>query len=105
MLPAHTDIVIMYGATEASARLIYLDPDRFEDKMGSIGKEIPDVTLKVIDEKSQELPPGITGEIIGSGPNIMLGYWKDQEATAKVLDNQRYHTGDQGFRDEEGFFM
>ncbi len=104
VLPAHTDIVIMYGATEASARLTYLDPDRFEDKIGSIGKRIPDVTLKVLDEKGQELPTGSTGELVGSGPNIMLGYWKDQEETSKVLDGQGYHTGDQGFMDEEGFF-
>jgi len=104
VLPAHTNIVIMYGATEASARLTYLEPDRFEKKIGSIGKQISEVTLKVLDEKGEEVTKGSTGELVGSGPNIMQGYWKDEDATAKVLDHHGYHTGDQGYQDEEGFF-
>lgn len=76
----------MYGATEASARLTYLDPERFSDKMGSIGKPIPGVSLSVIDAKAREVPPVKTGEIVATGANIMLGYWKDPGATAKVLD-------------------
>jgi len=104
ILPAHTEIVVMYGATEASARLTYLEPDRFEKKIGSIGKPIPSVTLKVLDENGQEISDGRTGELVGNGSNIMLGYWKDQDATAKVLDHQGYHTGDQGYQDEDGYF-
>lgn len=104
-LPQHTEIVIMYGATEASARLTYLDPSRFEDKMGSIGKAIHDVTVRVLDEKGNEQPPLQIGELVASGPNIMQGYWKDPEATAKVLDKNGYHTGDFGYLDEEGFLF
>jgi acyl-CoA synthetase (AMP-forming)/AMP-acid ligase II len=103
-LPANTKIYIMYGATEASARLTYLEPDRFEEKAGSIGKPIPGVTLKVLDENGQESPDGRSGELVGDGPNIMQGYWKDQDATARVLDHHGYHTGDLGFRDKDGFF-
>ena len=103
-LPAHTDIIIMYGATEASARLTYLEPHRFEEKIESIGRQIPDVTMQVLNEEGRELPPGATGELVGSGPNIMQGYWKDEEATAKVLDAHGYHTGDQGYQDGDGFF-
>jgi len=58
VLPAHTDIYIMYGATEASARLSYLEPERFEEKIDSVGKAIPGVTLRVLDEKGREVPTG-----------------------------------------------
>ncbi len=102
-LPDHTEIFIMYGATEASARLTYLDPARFNDKIESIGKAIPGTAVKVLDENGQETTSGITGEIVGSGPNIMQGYFKDPETSSKVLDHNGYHTGDLGYRDEEGF--
>jgi acyl-CoA synthetase (AMP-forming)/AMP-acid ligase II len=104
ILPEHTDIYVMYGATEASARLSYLQPERFVDKMDSVGKAIPGVTLRVLDEKGQEVPVGEVGELVASGSNIMQGYWKDPVMTAKVMDRNGYHTGDLGYRDEEGFF-
>ena len=94
----------MYGATEASARLTYLEPSRFFDKIDSIGKAIPGVTIKVLDENGKEMATGQEGEIVGSGENIMKGYYKDPETTAKVLDHNGYHTGDMGYSDEEGFF-
>jgi long-chain acyl-CoA synthetase len=103
VLPEHTKIYIMYGATEASARLSYLEPERFEEKMGSIGKPIPGTALRVLGPERQEVLTGESGEFVGQGPNIMLGYWKDDEATAKVLDEHGYHTGDLGYQDEEGY--
>jgi long-chain acyl-CoA synthetase len=105
VLPEHTKIYIMYGATEASARLTYLDPERFEDKMSSIGKPIPGVTLKVLGHEKGEVSVGQSGELVGQGPNIMLGYWKDNEGTAKVLDKHGYHTGDFGHQDADGYFF
>ena len=104
-LPRHTQIYIMYGATEASARLTYLEPDRFTEKIESIGKAIPGVTIKVLDDKGKVVPAGEIGEIIGSGPNIMKGYWKDEQATACALKNNCYHTGDLGYQDQEGFLF
>jgi long-chain acyl-CoA synthetase len=105
MLPEHTDICIMYGATEASARLTYLEPDQLENKINSIGKPIPGVKIKLLDPDNQEIPAGQTGELVASGKNIMLGYWKDPVTTAKALDENGYHTGDQGYIDEEGFLF
>ena len=104
VLPEHTKIYIMYGATEASARLTYLEPDQLEDKINSIGKPIPGVILKILDNEGQKLPNGRIGELVGNGPNIMRGYWKDPQATAGVLDHNGYHTGDLGYQDEEGYF-
>ncbi len=102
-LPEHTQIVIMYGATEAAARLTYLDPTQFRSKIESIGKPIPDVSIRLLDEKGKELPVGKEGELVASGDNIMLGYWKDPKDTARVLNGQGYHTGDIGYRDTDGF--
>lgn len=98
-------LYIMYGATEASARLSYLDPDELPRKWGSIGKAIPDVTLSVLDENSNEVPVGHVGEIVARGKNIMQGYWNDPVETAQVLKNGIYYTGDLGYKDEEGFFF
>jgi long-chain acyl-CoA synthetase len=104
VLPEQTKIYIMYGATEASARLTYLEPERFEEKMGSIGKPIPGVTLRVLGPDGREVPLGGRGELVGHGPNITMGYWKDEASTAKALDENGYHTGDLGYQDEEGYF-
>jgi acyl-CoA synthetase (AMP-forming)/AMP-acid ligase II len=102
-LPKHTDIVIMYGATEASARLTYLPPEHFESKIDSIGIPIPDVAIRIMDEKNQEVPEGTPGMLLAKGPNIMAGYWKDPDDTHRVLTEEGYHTGDIGYRDSEGF--
>jgi long-chain acyl-CoA synthetase len=102
-LPEHTQIVIMYGATEASARLTYLDPLHFTSKIESIGKPIPDVSIRILDREGGDVADGQEGELVANGPNIMLGYWKDPQDTARVLDERGYHTGDIGYRDAEGF--
>ena len=104
ILPDHTKIYIMYGATEASARLTYLEPDRFKEKIDSIGKPISGVNLKILDGKGHKVPVGQIGELIAEGPNIMQGYWKDESATTEVLNSNGYHTGDLGYQDSEGYF-
>ncbi|MCP4748628.1 MAG: acyl--CoA ligase [Desulfobacteraceae bacterium] len=105
VLPERTKIYIMYGATEASARLSILEPDRFMEKLDSIGKPIDGVTFKVVDAQGKEVPQGYEGQIIARGDNIMDGYWKDAESTLKVLGPKGYHTGDIGYCDPEGFYF
>ena len=105
VLPDNTKICIMYGTTEASARLTFLEPALLEDKINSIGKAIPGVKIKILDKNNREVPQGETGELVASGKNIMPGYWKDPVTTAGVLDENGYHTGDQGYKDEDGFFF
>ena len=104
-LPGHTKICIMYGATEASARLTYLDPRFFNEKIDSIGKPIPEVTIRLLDEQSREVQQGKKGEVVAIGANIMMGYWKDPTSTKKILDENGYHTGDIGSVDEDGFIF
>lgn len=104
VLPEHTKLFVMYGATEAAARLTFVEPHRIHDKIDSIGIPIPHVTMRVLDENGRELPRGETGELVASGPNIMLGYWQDPDGTTKALSRHGYHTGDLGYQDEDGYF-
>jgi len=103
-LPKHADIYIMYGATEAGARLTYLEPDMLKRKIDSIGKAIPNVSIKIMDENDKELSAMQKGEVVASGANIMIGYWNDKVSTDKVLNYNGYHTGDLGYQDEDGYF-
>ena len=102
-LPSHTRLYVMYGATEAAARLTYVEPERLTSKIDSIGKAIPGVTVRVLDEKGHEVAVGQPGELVASGANIMQGYWMDAPGTARVLDKNGYHTGDLGYQDEDGY--
>ena len=97
-------IFVMYGATEASARLAYLPPDALATHVGSIGRAIPGVELRVLRKDGSEAAVDEVGEIVARGANIMEGYWGDPEETARVLDANGYHTGDLARRDREGYF-
>ncbi len=98
------DFFVMYGQTEATARLSYLDPQWLPEKIGSIGKGIPGVDLRVVDPSGNPVPDGQEGELIARGGNIMAGYYKDVEETSKTLKDGWLHTGDLAYRDEDGFF-
>ena len=94
---------VMYGQTEGTARLSYLPPENIFEKMGSIGKAIPGVTLEIHDENNNICPPGVTGEICANGDNIMIGYWNAPEETRKVIVDSWLKTGDLAHYDEDGF--
>jgi long-chain acyl-CoA synthetase len=96
---------VMYGQTEATARLSYLPPDKLSTKAGSIGKGIPGVILSVVGERGEPVKPGETGEIIASGDNIMQGYLNEPEDTAKAIRNGWLYTGDLATIDDEGFIF
>jgi len=97
-------IFIMYGATEAAARLSYLPPEDLPAKVGSIGLPIPNVELRLIKDDGNEAGPDEVGEIVAAGANIMQGYWNQPEETKAVLTKHGFHTGDLGRKDEESFF-
>jgi acyl-CoA synthetase (AMP-forming)/AMP-acid ligase II len=96
---------VMYGQTEATARLSYLPPDKLPEKIGSMGKGIPGVKLRVINEHGTKVKPGEIGEIIAKGDNIMKGYFEDPESTKKTLKNGWLHTGDMATVDKEGYIF
>ena len=94
---------VMYGQTEGTARLSYLPPELYESKKGSVGKGIPGVELRVVNEKNEEIEPGETGEIIAKGDNIMQGYFSDAADTEKTIRNGWLYTGDIGTVDKDGY--
>jgi long-chain acyl-CoA synthetase len=98
-----TEMYIMYGQTEASARLSYLDPDKLKEKIGSIGKGIPGVALGVFKEDGARVEPGEVGEIVAQGDSLMAGYWDSPAETQKVLKDNKLYTGDLATIDDEGF--
>jgi acyl-CoA synthetase (AMP-forming)/AMP-acid ligase II len=100
-----TEIYVMYGQTEASARLSYLEPSDVTRKMGSIGKGIPGVRLRVLRKDGTEVLPGEVGEITAEGDCLMKGYWNNPGATQKTLKANRLYTGDLATIDEEGFIF
>jgi long-chain acyl-CoA synthetase len=94
---------VMYGQTEATARLTYLPPERLDDKIGSVGIPVAGVEIKIMDANGREKPRGKTGEICAVGPNIMQGYWRDAAASEAKFFGKWLRTGDLGFQDDEGF--
>ena len=99
------DFFVMYGQTEATARLSYLSPNLLKTKIGSIGIAIPGVSIKIIDQDNKFLKVRQVGEIVAKGNNIMKGYFNDIQGTNEVLKKGWLHTGDLGFIDEEGFIF
>jgi long-chain acyl-CoA synthetase len=101
-------IFSMYGLTECT-RVSYLDPERLFDKIGSVGKAMPNTEAYVVDEAGKRVGPGIQGELVVRGASVMRGYWGQPEATAACLRSGEVegelvlYTGDQFWADEEGF--
>jgi len=92
-----------YGLTEA-APVLTENPLLGPRKVGSVGKPLPGIELKVLDEEGREVLDGAVGEIIARGSNIMLGYLNRPDATAEVLKDGWLRTGDLGRRDDDGYF-
>jgi long-chain acyl-CoA synthetase len=99
----NAEVFIMYGQTEATARLSYLPPERLIDKIGSIGKGIPGVVLRVVNEAGEEVHPGEIGEIVARGANITRGYWRAPQETSESFRDGELRTGDQATVDRDGF--
>ncbi len=99
------------GCTEASGNLISFPASEHAlegskaSKLGSVGKDAIGVEIAIVDEQGNRLPPGKVGEIIGRGDNITQGYWKMPDDTAEVFKNGWLHTGDMGYRDEDGYIF
>src|SRR4051794_4776398 len=99
-----TKILEGYGLSETSPVATSSRPDR-ERKPGSIGQPIDGVEMKVVDDDGNEVPQGEVGEIIIRGHNVMKGYWNRPDATAAVMRDGWFHTGDLARVDEDGYFF
>ena len=90
-----------YGCTESSALISAQPPD--ERRLGTVGRPVPGVEVRIEDPEGAELPAGSDGEICVRGPVLMSGYWQSPEATAEALRGGWLHTGDLGHLDEDGY--
>ncbi len=90
-----------YGLTEAAPVISSNTPDWH--KMGSSGKVVPWLDLKICDEAGEEQAIGEQGEIVVRGGNVMAGYWDNEEATRDALRDGWLHTGDLGYLDRDGY--
>jgi acyl-CoA synthetase (AMP-forming)/AMP-acid ligase II len=97
------EFFVMYGQTEATARISCLPPQRLSEKLGSAGVPLDNLVIRIVDDNGQELATGQTGEIHVSGPSICGGYLDDPEATQHKFDHGWLKTGDVGFRDDDGY--
>jgi len=92
-----------YGLTETVSGDTFLAKDKMLDKLGSVGKPVPHLQIRIIDEGGKEIPAGQMGEICLKGPKVFKGYWKNPDATAKAIVDGWFHTGDIGMVDAEGY--
>ena len=99
----HVQFVQAYGQTEASPCVTLLLNDQHEHHLRSAGQPMMGVELEIHDGDDRALPPYQSGEICARGPNVMQGYWRNDEATAETLRGGWLHTGDVGYFDDEGY--
>ena len=92
-----------YGLTEASP-VVCCNPIDGRDRVGTIGMPLPSTDILLLDDNNKEVPFGEAGELCVKGPQVMRGYWKRDDETAKIFDKDGWlHTGDIATMDETGF--
>ncbi len=100
------EITIAYGQTEASPLITMTSTDDpIEKRVGTVGRPFPGVEAKIVDVATgAEVPDGQQGEVCGRGHDVMLGYYKQPEETARAIDADGWlHTGDLGVRQADGY--
>lgn len=104
------DFVQGYGQTEATLALTFLTAEDHRQALASkpellrsCGRAVFGTEIRIVDGEGRELPRGEIGEIVARGPQLMLGYWKREDATASTIVDGWLHTGDAGRMDEAGY--
>lgn len=92
-----------YGLSETAPIISSNAPEKH--KLGSSGFLVENIELKICDEHGRELPLGEKGEIVVRGENVMVGYWKNPQATEESIKDGWFYTGDLGYMDKDGFLF
>ena len=92
----------VYGLTEASPRVAYLAPERFDSMPEMLSHPLASVKMKIVDGAGIEVPDGEEGELIVSGTNVMMGYYKNPELTERTLTDGWLHTKDMAVKNGDG---
>lgn len=94
-----------YGLTETVSGDTFLDREHVISKIGSVGKPMIHLDVRVVDLDGADVPPNQIGEILLRGPKVFKGYWRDPEATAQAIRDGWFYTGDMGRIDEDGYLF
>ncbi len=100
----HIKVIQGYGLTETSPLITLVEPRLAEEKIGSIGRAVPGVEIKIVDEHGRERGVEEPGEIITRGPHVMKGYFRRADATAQRIRDGWLYTGDVGKRGADGYY-
>ena len=92
-----------YGLTETVLGDTFLEKEKMIQKIGSVGKPVIQLRVRIVDDAGKDVPPNTLGEIVLRGPKVFKGYWKNLQATADALKKGWFHTGDIGTMDEESY--
>jgi len=92
-----------YGQTEIAPLATALGPDEQLSKLGSAGRPALNVETRVVDDRVQDVNPGEIGEIVHRSPQLLLGYFRDEERTQAAFEGGWFHSGDLATVDEEGY--
>ncbi len=98
-------VLIAYGQTELSpVNFLTLPDDPLEKRVETVGRAVPWLEVKLVDDDGRVVPIGEKGEVCTRGYSVMLGYWNDEEQTRETIDEARWlHSGDLGVMDDEGY--
>ena len=99
------ELHVVYGMAEMGGRICSLPPHEIERKKGAVGLPISGIELDVYDESGAIAAPGEIGELHVDGPFRFDGYFANPEANAGVLGPRGFHTGDKGYRDDDGYIF
>ena len=97
-------VINAYGCTETTATVTVLKEGDSHRKGDSVGRPVPFLQVRVVDDEDRPLPPGEVGELVCKGPVVMRGYFNNPEATREAIRDGWLHTGDMARMDEEGYF-
>ncbi|HEX9147261.1 MAG TPA: AMP-binding protein [Candidatus Binatia bacterium] len=100
----HIKVVQGYGLTETSPLITAVPLEAADARMGSIGRAVRGIEIRIVNEQGQEVPTGEPGEIITRGPHVMKGYFRRPEATAERIRDGWLYTGDIGQVDKDGYY-
>jgi acyl-CoA synthetase (AMP-forming)/AMP-acid ligase II len=92
-----------YGLTETVSGDTFLEKEKMIEKIGSVGKPVVQLRMRIVDDRGKEVSPNTLGEIVLRGPKVFKGYWKNPQATGEALRDGWFHTGDIGTIDEDGY--
>ncbi len=101
-----TELAQYYGATETSSIVTAMPREERHlegGRLGSVGQQVVGVEMRIVDADGNPCPPGVAGEVIVRGPNVMVGYWENPEATEAAFVDGWYRTGDVGIVDDEHY--